>query len=221
MADVLAILAITLFIRIGMSVHDKIASFAIWGERIEDAGNTLSDSLTNIGDTLSGVPLIGNLIANPFNNASNAAGELQQVGADMQAQISAVALTVGLVVAISPIIVVLLLWLIPRLRFAVRAARVHKVAASPAGLDLLALRALASAPIQDLQRISPHVAEAWRVRDPATIRALAGLALEQSGVKLPVASAPAGNELTVTTAAPAQVTAPAKPARSRAPKKSS
>lgn len=218
MADALAILAIALFIRIGMWVHDRIAAFAVWGARVEGAGETLSDSLTNIGDTLSGVPLIGGLIASPFSNASNAAGELQQVGAEMQAQISSLALTVGLAVAVSPILVVLLLWLVPRLRFAVRAARVHKVASTPAGLDLLALRALASAPIQDLQRISPHVAEAWRVRDPATIRALAGLALEQSGVKVPLAVNSAGKEMVVAPKPKAKTTRPRKPASTAVPK---
>lgn len=217
MADALAILAIALFIRIGMWVHDRIAAFAIWGARIEGAGETLSNSLTSIGDTLSSIPLIGTLIASPFGSASNAAGELQQVGAEMQSQISSFALTVGLMVAISPIIVILLVWLVPRLRFAVRAARVHKVASTPAGLDLLALRALASAPIQDLQRISPHVAEAWRVRDPATIRALAALSLEQSGVKVPLAVNNAGKEMVVATP-PSKKSAVTKTSKSKSPK---
>lgn len=221
LADVIAVLAIILFIRTGIAVHDKIASFAVWGERISAAGERLGNSLTNIGDTLGGIPLIGGLISDPFNNASKAAEEWEKVGADMQRQIESVAFGVGLGVALVPIGFILLIWLIPRLSFAVRAARVRSVATSPAGLDLLALRALASAPVKDLQRISPDVAEAWRNRDEPTIRALAALSLERSGVKIPVAKAQPAPAIAPPPPPATPATKPASTSRSRAPKKPS
>jgi hypothetical protein len=206
-ADVLAVLAIILFVRIGMAVHDMIASFAVWGERIESAGERLSNSLTNIGETLGNIPLIGGLIGDPFSNASKAAAEWQEVGQDIQDRIGNLAVTMGIGAALVPILFVLLVWLVPRLRFAVRAARVRNVALSPAGRDLLALRALASAPVQDLQAINPDVAAAWRSQDEATITALASLTLNRAGVKMPAkaitpAPAPAATAAGTTVAPP-------------------
>ena len=218
-ADILAILAIIVFVRTGMAVHDKIASFAVWGERISAAGERLGGSLTNIGETLGNIPLVGELIAGPFNNAAGAAEEWEKVGADIESQVQGVAVTLGLGAALVPIGFLLLIWLVPRLRFAVRAARVRSVATSPAGLDLLALRAIANAPVKDLQRISPHVAEAWRVRDPGTIKALATLELERAGVKIPPAKAtpepPAYTPPPTRTAAPAAPVRPAVPAAAK------
>jgi hypothetical protein len=214
-ADVLGVLAIILFVRVGIAVHDFVAGFAVWGERIENAGERLSNSLTNIGETLGNIPLIGGLIGDPFTNASGAAAEWQEVGQDIQDRIGSLAVTMGIGAAIVPILFVLLIWLAPRLRFAVRAARVRNVAMSPAGRDLLALRALASAPVQDLQDISPDVAAAWRSGDDATITALATLTLNRAGVKLPrkaLDTAPATTSAAMVTVPAATVTAPPPPA---------
>jgi hypothetical protein len=221
-ADVVALLAIIVFVRVGMAVHDMIASFAVWGERIESAGERLSNSLTNIGETLGNIPLIGGLIGDPFSNASKAAAEWQEVGQDIQDRIGALAVSMGIMTALVPILFVLLIWLVPRLRFAVRAARVRTVAMSPAGRDLLALRALASAPVQDLQAISPDVAAAWRANDDATITALAALTLNRAGVKMPakaISPAAASVPVAVVTVPAASVAPPPpapKPARTTA-----
>jgi hypothetical protein len=222
-ADVLAVLAIILFVRIGMAVHDMIASFAVWGERIESAGERLSNSLTNIGETLGNIPLIGGLIGDPFSNASKAAAEWQEVGQDIQDRIGNLAVTMGIGTALVPILFVLLIWLVPRLRFAVRAARVRNVAMSPAGRDLLALRALASAPVEDLQAISPDVAAAWREQDETTITALASLTLNRAGVKLPAkaitpAPAPAAPPPPAATTTPPPPVAATRVASKPAPK---
>jgi len=191
LADVLAVTAIVVAVRVGRAVHDAIAAYSVWGERVESAGESLASSFTSIGATLSQIPLVGTIIGDPFTGAVGAADELAALGDDIQERVSSFATTAGVLTAALPILAVLVVWLVPRLRFAVRAGRVRAVALSPAGRDLLALRALASAPIQDLQRLRPDVAAAWRAGDEAAIDALASLTLSQAGVRIPDRVTPA------------------------------
>lgn len=84
---------------------------------------------------------------------------------------------------IFPLGIVLLGWLPLRVRWMRRAGSATKLAAGPAGRDLLALRALATQPLGKLTRIGPDVAEAWRRGDDATVDALAALELRQLGLR--------------------------------------
>src|SRR5690554_6355803 len=108
------------------------------------------------------MPLVGTMLGDPFTGLVGAASEHVALGDDIQERVSSFATTAGVLTAALPILAVLVVWLVSRLRFADRTGRVRAVALSPAGRDLLALRALASAPIQDLQRLRPDVAAAWR-----------------------------------------------------------
>jgi hypothetical protein len=60
------------------------------------------------------------------------------------------------------------------------AARVRSV---PAGKDLLALRALASRPLNQLTRLGPDIAQSWRNGDAEAVDALAALELRDLGLK--------------------------------------
>jgi hypothetical protein len=77
---------------------------------------------------------------------------------------------------------VLLVWLPLRVRFIRRASSAAALRASPAGRDLLALRALAHRPLRELTRLDPDVAEAWRRGDDSTVDALASLELRSLGL---------------------------------------
>ena len=59
------------------------------------------------------------------------------------------------------------------------AARVRDL---PAGKDLLALRALASQPLNKLTRLGPDIAQSWRNGDAAAVDTLAALELKQLGL---------------------------------------
>jgi hypothetical protein len=58
------------------------------------------------------------------------------------------------------------------------------LAATPAGEQLLALRALANRPLVKLAAIHGDPVGAWRSHDAAAIRGLAALELRASGVRL-------------------------------------
>jgi hypothetical protein len=52
-------------------------------------------------------------------------------------------------------------------------------------LEILAARALATAPLPRLAALPDGTGAAWRVGDPGAVRALAGLELDRLGLRLP------------------------------------
>jgi hypothetical protein len=56
------------------------------------------------------------------------------------------------------------------------------LATSPAGEELLALRALTNRPLPELRTVAEDPLEAWRSGDPDAVRRLAALELEAAGV---------------------------------------
>jgi hypothetical protein len=59
------------------------------------------------------------------------------------------------------------------------------MAKAPAGLELLALRALTTRPLHELAAVAPDPLQAWRTADPDVVRALARLELAAVGVRPP------------------------------------
>ena len=93
----------------------------------------------------------------------------------------AVGLSIG--IAVLPTIMILLLWFVPRIRFSRKAGQVKAAVKAGAGIDLLALRALATQEISTLSKIDPDAVAAWRRGDEGVMRLLAHLELKFSGVR--------------------------------------
>jgi hypothetical protein len=103
----------------------------------------------------------------------------------MATTVERVALVLGLVVALVPIVIVVALWLYVRIGFARRASAAQRFIDASADLDLFALRAMATQPMSALARISDDPAGAWRRQDTAVIRELATLELRDQGLRPP------------------------------------
>jgi hypothetical protein len=129
------------------------------------------------------VPLVGDQLTKPFNGAADAARSLADAGRQQQEIVGNVALIVALVVVALPLTLVLLGWLPLRLRWMRRAGVASRVRNEPAGRDLLALRALASRPLNELTKLGPDIAQSWRNGDAAAVEALAALELKDLGLK--------------------------------------
>jgi hypothetical protein len=183
-ADVVAVVIVTLSILSGIAVHGAIAVLGgVWGQ-LENAGSGFEDNMTEIGDRLGGVPLIGGGIRGPFDAAAGAGGSLADAGRTGQAVVETLATVAGLGVALLPIAIVLLAWLWPRIRFMRRAAETRALLQLDDGEQLLALRALGDARAAQLARISPRALSAWRAGEPAVVRSLAALEAREAGVRL-------------------------------------
>lgn len=87
-------------------------------------------------------------------------------------------------IAALPIIMILVLWLVPRARFVRRAGRAKALVRAGAGIDLLAMRALTNQRVTTIAKVNVDAMGAWRRGDGAVMRKLAALELESSGVRL-------------------------------------
>jgi len=183
-ADVTALALIGAWVWLGIAVYSLIENLAVYGVQMEDAGAGFRETMTQVGETLGGIPLIGGGIRTPFDGASEAGGALEAAGQSQQVAINQLATVLGIGIAALPILTILLLWLLPRLRFAQRASRAQKLVKSGAGVDLLALRALASQNISALAAVDPDAMAAWRRGDDQVMRKLAALELKSSGVRM-------------------------------------
>lgn len=182
--DLAAVLLIVLGIVLAVAVHDAIAALEGIGRDVERSGGDFAKSMSDIGDRLGGVPLIGSGIRAPFDGARDAGGTLADAGSNWQEGIEHLATLVGWTFALLVVLIVLVGWVRPRLVGAVRRAAVARLASLVSNHDLLALRALTTRPARALTRIDPDVVSAWRRGDASVIRQLAALELQASGVRL-------------------------------------
>lgn len=188
-ADTLALAAIILWIWFGIAVYSAVAALASFGVDMQRAGSGFQESMTDIGDQLAGIPLIGGTVRAPFDGASSAGTALEQAGESQQVLVQQLALTLGLGIALIPTMLVLAIWLLPRIRFIRRARRARVVLRSGAGVDLLALRALANQKLTSLAAVHADASGAWRRGDPAVLAQLAALELKSSGIRMRPADA--------------------------------
>ncbi len=182
--DVLALAAVAAWVWLGITVYQLVENLAAFGVQMEEAGAGFKETMTEVGDTLGSVPLIGPGIRAPFDGASGAGGALESAGQSQQIAVNQLATGLGIGIAALPIVMILVLWLVPRIRFVRKAGRATAIVKSGAGIDLLALRALATQKISALSAVDPDAMAAWRRGDERVMRSLAQLELKSSGVRL-------------------------------------
>ena len=103
-------------------------------------------------------------------------------GTSLNTTASWLAWLLALAVAAPPILAIAMPWLVLRLRFFRRKWVALTLAATPAGEQLLALRALANRPLAKLAAINADPVGAWRSEDATAISGLAALELRAAGV---------------------------------------
>ncbi|MFG6445848.1 hypothetical protein ACFXQA_11325 [Microbacterium sp. P07] len=184
MADVISLIFIAGWIWLGATIHGLLSELASYGQQMEDAGAGFREAMTEAGDALGGVPLIGSGIRSPFDGASGAGSVLEDAGQGQQDLVEQLAVTVGVSVAVLPVLMILALWLVPRIRFARRAGRAKALVRAGAGIDLLALRALTNQKLTTIAKVDADAMGAWRRSDDTVMRRLAAIELESSGVRL-------------------------------------
>lgn len=183
-ADISAIIAIGLWIWFGFTIFTLVENLAFFGVKMEEAGVGIQLSMSDLGNSLGSVPLIGPGIRVPFDGASAAGSALAAAGQSQQDAVLQLAITLGIGIPLLPILTILLIWLLPRILFIRRASRAKSVAKAPAGMDLLALRALATQKLSAITKIDSDALGAWRRGEPDVVRRLAQLELRSSGVRL-------------------------------------
>ena len=181
--DLLVVIWVYAWIRAGIWVHDLVLKLAVPGQKLESAGTGIADNLADAGGKVGRVPLVGDQLTQPFTRAAEAARSLTDAGREQQAIVGNLALILALLLVAVPLGLVLFVWLPLRLRWMRRAGLAAAVRDQPAGRDLLALRALASRPLNELTRLGPDIAQSWRNGDASAVDALAALELRDLGLR--------------------------------------
>lgn len=188
-ADVLALVVIGLGVWAGVLVATAIGVLAGVGEQLEQAGTGFKGAMTDAGEALGGIPLIGDAARGPFDAASGTGGMLEDAGRTVQSVVLTSAAITGTVVAGVIVFAVVWVWLRRRLLFIRRATEAVSLARLGDGHDLLALRALVHGERRDLAAVGANPVAAWRSGEPSVIARLAELELREAGVRLSPAAA--------------------------------
>jgi hypothetical protein len=183
LGDLGAVGWVVAWVAVGRAVHGAVLRLGEPGRVLADAGRSLESGLRDGAAALGRTPLLGDELRAPFDSAGDAARTLATAGADAQTAVGRAALLAGVAVAAWPILLGAGGWLVHRWRWARRARAVRRVAARDDGVDLLALRALATAPLSRLATVGPDPSGGWRRGDPRTVRALAALTLRDVGLR--------------------------------------
>ena len=182
--DVIAALSIAAWVWFGITIYQLVSNLSAFGIQMQQAGAGFRQTMTDVGENLGSIPVIGGGIRAPFDGASGAGAALEQAGLDQQIAVNQLASGLGIGIAALPIAMILIVWLIPRLRFVRRAGHAQAIMASKAGVDLLALRALANQQMAVIAEVDPDAMAAWRRGDEIVMHRLAQLELRSAGVRL-------------------------------------
>jgi hypothetical protein len=181
-SDVVVVVWTAVWVFVGMAVHAAVSTIAAVGRQVQEGANGVAANLNSAGDSTGGVPLIGDALSKPLRAASEAALDIAGAGQSLDSTATWLAWVLALAVAATPILAVAMPWLFLRVRFFRRKWTVIALAATPAGEQLLALRALANRPLTKLAAVSIDPVGAWRRDDAIAVRGLANLELRAAGV---------------------------------------
>ncbi len=176
----------------GVVVHGAVDALADPARSLARGAGGLRDELGGAADAAGSVPLVGDELASPLTGASGSAGDLAAAGTDLATTIGHLATALGLAVALLPVLLVVGVWLLLRLRFARSAGAAGAWLGQDGGgaahsrVELLAWRALAHRPLGVLARVSDDPLGDLRRGDRRTTAALADL--ERRALGLPPAT---------------------------------
>jgi len=183
-SDITILLWTVIWVFVGVAVHDAIATIGAAGGQLEIGSKGIAGNLASAGAGAQRIPLLGDAVSTPLTAASDAALDIAGAGHSLDTTASWLAVLLALAVASPPILAVTMPWLFLRLRFFRRKWTVTALAATVAGQQLLALRALTNRSPRELAAISADPVGGWRCEDPVTIRALVALELRAAGITL-------------------------------------
>jgi hypothetical protein len=176
---------------VGLAVHDAIAVIGVAGRQIETGSRGVADNLASAGHGAQHIPMLGKAVSKPITAAADAALDIAGAGHSLHATAGWLSVLLAVAVASPPILAVTMPWLFLRIRFFRRKWVVTALAGTPAGEQLLALRALANRPLRRLTAVSSDPVGAWRREDYWTIRGLAALELRSAGIAVRAREDPA------------------------------
>ncbi|MBB5869270.1 hypothetical protein F4553_002649 [Allocatelliglobosispora scoriae] len=183
-ADATAIAWSVLWIWVAITVYGVVKALAAPGKKLESAGVSLAADLAEAQSKAQGIPLVGESVGKPFGSAANAAETIAEAGRTQQSAVGDLATVLAVLTAGVPILLALALWIPLRLTWIRAASIAAKLRKYEGGSELLALRALATAPLRRLAELDSNVVAGWRNGDPQAVEDLAALELGRLGLRV-------------------------------------
>ncbi|WP_104525117.1 hypothetical protein [Blastococcus atacamensis] len=184
-ADVGVLLWTLLWVLVARAVHGAVLALAEPGRAVEDLGRSVAGSMGSAAEVAEDVPVVGDELAGPFDALAGSAGSVRGAGRSAQDAVDTLALVLAVVLVVLPVGWLVLRWLPSRLHYAREAAAARRMLTGVPEVELLAARAVATAPLPRLAALPPGTGAAWRAGDPAATRSLAALELARLGLRLP------------------------------------
>jgi hypothetical protein len=176
---------IVLWVLIARVVHRAVLLLAEPGEAVSDLGGSVARNMASAAETADRVPVAGDALAKPFQALGDAGDSVSGAGQDAQQAVGTLAFWLAVVLVVLPVGWLLVRWLPGRWRYAREASAAAQLLHGTPDLELLAVRALATAPLPRLVALPDGTGAAWREGDPAAVRALAAIELARLGLRLP------------------------------------
>jgi hypothetical protein len=164
-------------------LYHFVQQLAVPGQKLEASGGRMAENLADAGRRVGNVPLIGRPAQAPFDSAADAARGIAEAGKTQQEVVGDLSTVLGWFTALTPILLALALWIPFRLSWMRAATAAVRVRKRPGGAELLALRALASAPLRRIMDIDEDVVTGWRTGNAECTDALARLELRRLGLR--------------------------------------
>jgi hypothetical protein len=176
-----------LWVLLARAVHRAVLVLAEPGQAVEDLGGSVARNMASAAETADRVPVAGDALAKPFQALGDAGSSVSGAGQDAQDAVGTLAFLLAVVLVVLPVGWLLLRWLPGRWRYAREAGAAARLLRGTPDLELLAVRALATAPLPRLAALPAGTGTAWRDGDPSAVRALAALELDRLGLRPPAA----------------------------------
>jgi hypothetical protein len=184
-ADVGMLAWLLLWVVVARVVHSAVLVLAEPGQAVEGLGRSVADNMNSAAEAADRVPVVGDELSAPFDALAGAGGSVSGAGQSAQDAVGTLATVLAVVLVVLPVGWLLLRWLPWRLRYAREAGAARRLLTGTPDLEILAARALATAPLPRLAALPAGTGAAWHAGDPAAVRALAGLEAQRLGLRLP------------------------------------
>jgi hypothetical protein len=191
-ADLGLLVWAVLWVVVARAVHGAVLVLAEPGRAVADLGRSISDSMGSAAGAAQHVPVVGGDLSRPFDALGAAGGSVTGAGEGAVDAVHTLAAVLAAVLVVLPVGWSLVRWLRWRSGWQREAAAVDRLLRAGADglpdLELLAARALATAPLPQLARLPAGTGAGWRAGNPVALRALAGLELRRLGLRDPAVS---------------------------------
>ena len=174
-----------IWVLVARTVYRAVLVLAEPGQAVQDLGESVSGNMSSAAEAASDVPVVGDELASPFDALADASDSVSGAGVAAQDAVGTLAFVLAVVLVVLPVGWLALRWLPWRIGYAREASAAARLTRGTPDLELLAARAVATAPLPQLAALPEGTGAAWRAGDPTAVRALAALELRRLGLRLP------------------------------------